>query len=351
MGTRFYRALFTDGDSKLNVGNDTRDLFMKGTGMAPTVSTLDSMANEAIRDVREGVHAFEFLLEKNEMASATKRLAESFTIGEFMPEIRTLQREKKRKALAFSQKSYQLISALEVKDYGAAEKLLTEISETAHDFDGSKPKAAIDTAQRTSILHLQSARNAAMSGDRQALQTELQAAMEIWPLNPAAVEMSKTIFDQGNVQQRALGDFDQLLSQKNYRQIFDDKARYLAASASYPDRAKQLQDVLEKMQQVEMALGRAQEMSRQSNFAGAWESVERAAATMPDDSKLNQMRAELTTEAPDFVRAVRDAQSHEKNGQIGSSLGWYLKAEKIYPASDFAREGIDRLKKQILPEE
>ena len=92
-------------------------------------------------------------------------------------------------------------------------------------------------------------------------------------------------------------------------------------------------------------------MRRQSNYAGAGESVERAAVTMPDDSKLNQMRAELTTEAPDFVRAVRDAQAHEKSGEIGSSLAWFLKAEKIYPASDFAREGIDRLKKQILPEE
>jgi tetratricopeptide (TPR) repeat protein len=285
------------------------------------------------------------------MASASKRLGEAFTIGEYMPEIRTLPREKKRKALAFTQKSFQLISALEVKDYGAAEKLLAEIAEVAHDFDGSKPRAAIDTARRTSDLRLQAARNAAISGDRQTLQTELQAAMEIWPLNPAAVEMSKQIFDQGNVQQRALGDFDQLLSQKNFRQIFDDKGRYLAASSQFPERAKQLQDVLEKMQQVEGALMRAQEMSKQSNYAGAWESVERVAATMPDDSKLNQMRADLTTRAPDFVRAVRDAQEHERNGQVGSSLAWFLKAQKLYPASEFAKEGVERLKRQILPEE
>jgi tetratricopeptide (TPR) repeat protein len=351
MGTRFYRALFSDGDSKLNVGNETRDLFSRSAGMPPTVSTLDAMANEAIRDVREGVSAYEFLLEKNEMASASKRLGEAFTIGEYMPEIRTLPREKKRKALAFTQKAFQLISALEVKDYGAAEKLLAEIAEVAHDFDASKPRAAIDTARRTSDLRLQSARNAAISGDRATLQTELQAAMEIWPLNPTAQEMSKMIFDQGNVQQRALGDFDQLLTQKNFRQIFDDKGRYLAASSQFPERAKQLQDVLEKMQQVEGALMRAQEMSKQSNYAGAWESVERVATTMPDDSKLNQMRADLTTRAPDFVRAVRDAQEHERNGQVGSSLAWYLKAQKLYPASEFAKDGVERLKRQILQEE
>src|SRR5260370_40570838 len=97
MATRFYRALFSDGDSKLNVGNDTRDLFTRSAGMPPTVSTLDSMANEAMRDVREGVRAFDFLLDKDEMQSATKRLAESFTMGEYLPEIRTLPRVQKRR--------------------------------------------------------------------------------------------------------------------------------------------------------------------------------------------------------------------------------------------------------------
>ena len=51
--------------------------------MPPTVGTLDSMANEALRDVREGVKAYEFLLQNNELESATKRLAEAFTVGEY----------------------------------------------------------------------------------------------------------------------------------------------------------------------------------------------------------------------------------------------------------------------------
>jgi hypothetical protein len=351
MATRFYRAIFSDGDSKLNVGNETRDLFARSAGMPPTVSTLDSMANEAIRDVREGVRAFEFLLENNEMASATKRLAEAFTIGEHLPEIRTLPREKKRKALAFSQKSYQLISAIEVKDYALAEKLVAEMKETARDFDASKPTAAIETAKALVGPMLLRARNAALNADVVSLEKEIRAATEIWPRNPELVEMSKMIADQGNVQQRALLDFDQLLSQKNYRQIFTDSGRYIAASAQNPSREKQLREVMEKMQLVEGALLRAQEMSRQSNYAGAWESVEKVAADVPDDSKLNQVRADLTTRAPDFVRALRDAQEHERKGYVGSSIAWFLKAKKIYPASDLAREGIDRLKKQIVPEE
>jgi hypothetical protein len=317
--------------------------------MAPTVTTLDSLANEAVRDVREGVKAFEYLLEKNELESATKRLAEAFTVGEFMPEIRTLPREKKRQTLEFEQKSNQLLSALQVKDYTLAEKLVKDLGVTAKDFDNSKPMAAIETARTVSGLHLAKARNAALSGDKQTLEQELTQAAEIWPRNPALADVSKMIFDQGDLVQRALTDLDQLLSQKNYRQIYDNSARYIAASAQYPDRQKQLNEVMESMKSIEGAILRAQEMSRQSNYAGAWESVEKVATTYPDDSKLNQMRADLTTQAADFVRTLRGAEDLEKKDQLGSSLAWYLKAQKLYPASDYARDGIDRLTKQILP--
>ncbi|MDP9292539.1 MAG: hypothetical protein M3O82_09275 [Verrucomicrobiota bacterium] len=68
-----------------------------------------------------------------------------------------------------------------------------------------------------------------------------------------------------------------------------------------------------------------------------------------DDSKLNQVRANLTTEAADFVRTLRTAEQLEQKDQTGSGLAWYLKAQKIYPASEFARDGIDRLVKKIMP--
>ncbi len=351
MASRFYRALFTDGDSKLNLGKDATELFARSSGQPPTVSVLDSLANEAVRDVREGIRAFEFLLEKSELDSATKRLAEAFTVGEFMPEIRTLPREKKRRVVDFSHKGFQLISALDVKDYTLAETLVKELAVIAKDFDSSKPTAAIETARQLASFQIAKARNAAIGGDRPALEAALTAATEAWPRNPELTEVSKLIFSQGDVQQKAVIDFDQLLSQKNYRQIYTDSGRFIAALATYPDRQKQLQEVLEHMKSIETALLRADEMARQSNYAGAWESVEKAFAQFPDDTRLNQQRASLTTQAADFVRTVRAAQDLEKQEQIGSSLAWYLKAQKLYPQSEFAGEAIGRLVKRVLPQE
>ena len=350
MGTRFYRAIFADGDAKLSLSKETKELFTKNVGFSPTISTIDAMANEAIRDVREGVKAFEFLVENRELESGTKRLAEAMTVGEYMPEIRTLPRTKKRLALDFTQKANQLQGAMEAKDYATAETLMAGLSKTAKDFDGTQAKALIESSRRGAKLHLLTARNAAQTNDQKTLKESLTAATELWPMNPDLAQFSEKIFDQGDVQLRALNDFDALVGQKNYRQIFDDQARFIAAISLHPERKPKLQEVLQNIQTIEAALLRAQEMKRQSNFAGAWESVEKIASDFPEDTKLNQMRADLTSLAADFVRTVRTAQELEKKEQVGSSLAWFLKAQKIYPASDFATDGVGRLKKRILPE-
>jgi hypothetical protein len=349
IGTRFYRDIFSSGESKLEIGTDTKDLFAKSSGMPPTVGTLDSFAHEAIRDVRESIQSFHFLLQKEELASASKRLAEAFSVGEFMPEVRTLPREEKRKVLEFSQKNYQLISAIEVKDYDLAAKLVKELNGIAKDFDDSKPLAAIETARTVSAMHLAKARNAAVSGDRATLESELKAATEIWPRNPALAEVSGLIFSQADVQQKALVDLDQLISQHNARQIYNDKLRFIAASALYPERQAQLKKILDQMQVIETAIIQAGEIEKRGDYAGAWETIEKVYKENPDDSKLNQLRANLTTEAADFVRTLRTAQQLEEKDEVGSSLAWYLKAQKIYPASDFAQEGINRLVKKVLP--
>jgi hypothetical protein len=350
IGTRFFRSIFAEGDGQLRIGEDAKNLFAKTSGLPPTMGTIDSLANEIIRDVREGVLAFKFLLQQNELESATKRLTETFMIGEYLPDVRTLERDDKRRALAFVQRSNQLISAIEVKDYALAEKLVAELSQTAKDFDVSKPMAAIETAKQVSAMHIAKARNAAVSGDKETLEAELKAATEIWPRNPALSEVSKMIFSQADVQSRALVDFDQLLSQKNYRQILDDKMRFIAATAMYPQKQEQLRKVLEDMQAIETSIIQAQEIEKRGDYAGAWESAEKAFRNFPDDNKLNQIRANLTTKAADFAHAIRQAEELEQKNQPGSSLAWYLKAQSEYPASEFARQGVDRLTKEILPD-
>ena len=318
--------------------------------LVSSLSQIDSLANEAIRDINEGIEAYKFLLEQGELQSATERLAETFALGEYMPSVRLLPREAKRRALEYSQKTNELLAALEVNDLTRAEKLLNEIESMAKDFDTSKPLAKIETAKTISSMHLAKARNAAVSGDKAAMEAELRSAAEIWPHNPALAEVGNTIFTQSDVQQQAMNDFDRLLSQKNHRQIYNDKLRFIAAAAMYPEKQQQLNEVLQGMAAVEGAILKAKEIAGRGDPAGAWESVEAAQKEFPDDTELNQLRASLTTQAADFVQTLAKAEALEKQNQPGPSLAWYLQARKKNPASTFARAGIDRLSAKVLPD-
>ena len=315
-----------------------------------SLSQIDALANEAIRDINEGVDAYKFLLGKGEMKSATERLAETFAMGEFMPSVRLLSRDDKRQALHFTQKSNQLLACLEVNDLSGAEKLVAEMQALYSDFDASKPLAKIETAKAMSQMHLAKARNAASSGNATNMEAELMEAGHIWPRNPALAAVGGKLLIQSGVQQKAASDFDQLVRQKNFRQIYEDRNRYMVAVILFPEKQVQLQKILEDMAQIEGVILRAQETEKRGDPIGAWEGVEIAAKKFPADNKLNQIRAELTTKASLFVYTYKQGEEKENTSQFGSALALYLTALKLYPPSDLAKNGVQRICQQFLPD-
>lgn len=318
--------------------------------LVSSLSQIDSLANEAIRDINEGVEAYKFLLEQGELNSATERLAETFALGEFMPSVRLLSREDKRRALKFTQMKNELLAALEVNDLTRAEKLVNDLTAAAADFDASKPLAKIETAKTISAMHLAKAKNAAVSGDRTAMEAELRAATEIWPRNPALAEVGQNIFKQTDVQQQALNELDQLIEQQDHRAIYRQSAKFIAAAALYPDRQEKLGAILAQMTEIETALQRAREIQQRGDAAGAWESIQEAAAKYPDDTELNRLRADLASGgAATFVRALNKGDEMQSRGDYGAALAWFLDAHQQYPPSKFAQQRIDSVAALILP--
>ncbi|MGF1677858.1 MAG: hypothetical protein ACFCUX_01545 [Candidatus Methylacidiphilales bacterium] len=349
LAIRFYQSIFTDGDSKLRVGGEMEKTFTETTGAPPTLAVIESLAQQAVSDVEKGVEAFGFLLDKKELNGATERLMEAFAIGQYLPVVRSLPREQKRRVLEYQQHRNRLLSALEVRDYGQAEELIQKLESMAGDFDSSKAQAVVQTAKTVSAMHLVKARASATSGDRTLLESELKAAAEIWPRNPALAEFTKEIFTQADAQQQAINELDRLIQTKNYREIFNNQMRYIAAVALYPEKQESLKTILEEMHHLQGTMMRAEELSSRGDHAGGWECLEMVIERFTYDREINQLRAELTTRASDFVRHLRRAQELEKDGQVGSSLAWYLNAQKIYPMSLLAREGIDRVVAHMVP--
>jgi tetratricopeptide (TPR) repeat protein len=263
-------------------------------------------------------------------------------IGEYLPRVRRVPGEKKFMVLDFTRDGNQLISCMEMKDYTKAEELVTKLLRLAKDFDASKPLAAINTAKTVSEMQLNKAKAALMQSDQKAATDALTAAVQTWPTNPRLKEFNEMTGKVADVKTQAVMDFDKLLGQKNYRQIFNDQGRYSAAVMDDTKRQQELAEVLTKMNKLLVISSGANSLLQQGNTAGAWETVEKAHEEFPEDAELSRMRSDLSVRASEFVSALQKAKQHEERQQIGSALAWYLKARTQYPPSSFASEGVNR---------
>lgn len=356
MASRFYHQIWRDGDNKLNIDkkSEISKLFSESLGTSPTVSALDALASEAIRDVNQGVEAYNFLADKSELQSAAKRLSEAYAVGEFMPSIRTLPRDKKRKVLEFVRESYKLIAALDVKDYTAAKELTEKLKKSSGDFDPTKAEAAIATYTRVSDMHINAAKLAASQSDNEKAAIEIQKAMEVWPQNPKLAEFDKLV-EAGGGMAVAKNDFDRLLNEQNYREIFRRQYEIAPAIAGDAAREDAFKQIITNLTRIEGAIGKAKEFSKMDQHVAAWEQLAALRKEFPDDPKLGEALEQLLSkeeEVATFTQALNKARDFEerKDKQVGSALSWYLKARSIYPRSEMAEAGIQRMLEDILPE-
>lgn len=352
IGTRFYRAIFDDGDSRLNLADSASNPFSGKTGSPPSVSVLESLASESISDVQAAIAAFRLHVERRELRGATEKLREALLVGEFLPELRTIPLELKRRVLGFFQKSLQLQAALDARNYSLAEQLIESgegLQNLASDFDASKAQGQIQAAQQAVNLAIQKARSAMQSGDREGFEKALTEAAEAWPNHSELASLSTDGFRRAEDRAVTLKEFDDLIARKNYQRIGEQSGRFLAVMQSAPaDKQAQLREALERVKSVENALGMAARMNEQGNPAGAWETVYLNGKTLPEEPRLSVAAADYASRAAAFVGAIQTAQKFRDESLLAPSLAWYLKARKIYPDSTLVRESLESLSRSLL---
>ena len=355
MASRFYNQIWKDGDSALHIdkNSDVSKMFSESIGVNPTVSTLDSVANEAIQDVNKAIEAVNFLLERDELHTAQKRLLEVFYIGEYLAPVATLELEKKRRIQLYVRGLFELFDAMQAKNYNQARELVTKLKDTAKDFPSAKAESAITGYTFASDMAIQGAKAALLAGDQAKAKEEVQSAAEIWPTNPKLKEFSD-LLDKSGAIVVARNDFDRLLREENFREIF--KRQYEFAPAVQGDSIKvdALRQVVTNIATIDGAIVLARKVDSSGNSFGAWEALYelRSQQEYSKDPKLGEEIETLTPKVSTFVNALQKAKTFEdaKRDQTGSSIAWYLKALQIYPASEMAEEGFQRLLDRVLPE-
>jgi tetratricopeptide (TPR) repeat protein len=349
MACRIYRVLFGASDQTivLDKNSAAAKSITQGTGQSPTISMLDAMANEAIRDVDEGVKSFSYLVSQHDLDSASNRLAEAFASGEYLARIRTLPRKEKQPVATFVRDSNQLIAAMESRDFKTAGTLIVKLKQSANDFDGIKAQSKIDEAGIAANLLIDKAKMASLQGKGEDAATDLEKARSIWPTNPALSEF-RGLFERGGLQATSLKELETLLNQKNYRLILADQAKYSAAVNGLPELEQKLAEVLSKVRQLDLAITQSDQLADAGDPHGAWEILQKASAEAPADNEINRRLATLSGRASDLAGSIGKAQRLEKTGEFGPALTWFLKARATYPMSQLAREGIDRLSASIM---
>jgi len=348
IANQFYRYIFSDQDTTLEGAEALKSQIFGELDVKMTTSTIDAVAKEAIADVDEGIKAVKFLLDRGEVHSASQRLMETFYLGEYLPPVKMLPVEEKRRVLTYLRDLSKLANALEARSFGRADSVLSEIMGYANDFDPGRPEAFIQTSRQMSDFAVQKALVAAKRDDMAAVEEALDEAVKLWPTNPAIQDFSRTMLERTDVVDVATSDFDRYLRQNDFRAIFNDRFRFAAALADDEERNEQFLDIMKRMETIEAAMSQARELARIENDFGAWEVLERAYRDYPDDQDLNRMRGDYAVRASEFAFAVSQAEDAMEDDHIAEALNAYLDAAELYPASYFAQVGREAAVDGIL---
>lgn len=353
MASRFYNQIWKDGDTALHLekNSDISRMFTESVGVSPTVASLDSLASEAIQEVTKAVEAFEFLVEQGELHTASKRLMEAYLIGEYLSPITTLERSKKRKVQLYVRKLYELYGVMQARDYTKAKPLVAELREMATDFPSAKADSAIAGYTLASDLSIEKAKTHVLSGENDKASEEIAAAAELWPTNPKLEEF-KSLVSKSSKIIVLRNDFDRLVSEQNFREIFRQKGPFAAALGEDQERSEILNTVVENIVQIDSTIRTAEELARRGNEFAAWEKLYtlRQQEEFSKDPELGREIEDLTASVSTFVNALKKASRFEERDQTGSAMTWYLRARQIFPGSDLAEEGFQRVLDEYLPE-
>ncbi len=353
IGCCVYNIIFNDGDNKLKLekGSDASKLFGETVGMPPTISTIESLSNEAIGDSYRSIQAVQNLIKTNRLTAANKRLSEAFYIGEYLEPVRTFPFEDKQRLLSYIDNMRALKGAMEGRDFTTAKEYVEKLKKQSDDFNPSIVSPLIETAMQASNLHLMNAQQAMLTKNDERAQSEIKQAMSIWPLNPKLNDLYTSAANAADIVV-AKKDFERLLREENYRQIFRDQYRFapsIAGDARLEDAFKQ---IITNITKIETAMGKAEEFAKMGQPYAAWEELRlmHDQKVFSKDPELGNAIVRLSPKVSELAVALETAQSLEGRGEIGSALAWYLKARNVYPGSKYAREGIDRLMGKIFPE-
>ena len=313
-----------------------------------TMTEIEMISQEAIDQCNRYLSAVNGHLAQSELDNAYQRLQEAFSAGENLACVRSFPRDSKQALWKYKKAVKEARAGLASKDLSKAKTAMDQLGQMTTDNPFSKEESEIGNIKTISAMHLAKAKEAAIRGDRDTMNKELEEAAKIWPQNPALAESSAKMLDQLNQQVQGKEDLKKLLEQKNFKYIMDEKAKFLAVAADDPALLEKLKNVLEQQGKALSWKARVEELLKRNDPYGAWEEAEKGIIDHPESNDLMKLRSDAAVKCPEFVDKIEKARIAIGRQDPTAALAAYLTARQIYPQSSLSREGIDSLSKQLL---
>ncbi len=350
ISSAFYRIIFRGTAQTLEVGQSEMEAFFPDTELVPSIESIEFLAREAIADVGAGMGAVENAFAEGRLINALQRLQESFFLGEHLQPVQRFDYAKRQTLLDVYRRMEETRKLADLRDYDAVEESALELRELARDFRGSEVFSAVRSIKRVSNLSLFSARQALSTGDMDRAEAALSRASAAWPLNPALEDFTDQIASQVDVSTQAVRFFDEAYERGDYRRIFDRRNEVAPGLYRDPERSELLKEVIDKIARIDMLLAQSKEMVAQNNPYAAWEMLALAGRIDSNDVALNREKATLAPRVAAFVGVLEAAGREESEGRHAVSLSRYLEVRELYPASQLARQGIERVGRLLMDE-
>lgn len=339
----FYRHIYRGNAQELQVGREQIKDLVQVSNFTPTADALEMIAIDARKDIADGMAAVETLYDKGDRYAALERLLETFLIGEqdvalavFSPEKREVLRKIYKDAITIKELA-------DSKDWGGVEEVVNEISKLAADFPSREVLSKVKTAQTASNMALLAAKQAAALGAADDIKKNIEKAALLWPLNPGIQAFNDELLGLTKGISTYVKKFDENVERGNFRDIMDEAPEYGIAFKNDSERAKKLREIVVKISQIDSLIAQAAEFERQKSPYFAWDILENASRIDSADPVLARAIARLAPEVSDYVKALNRAKDAENKKEFAAALNYYLAAQKIFPASQACRMGIERV--------
>lgn len=351
LANAFYRQIYRASHQQVQVGaKELKELFPV-SNFVPSLEAIDSIAREAIADVRIGLRAYDQLDTTGERYAAFERLQETYFLGEYEPDVIRLDFAKKRRYVDLVRDVRDLQKFGDERDLEAAEETLARISANAKDFPAARIRSKIRTAKQASNMEVLAAKQVALVSGKDGadkVTEHLAAAGKIWPLNPSIANFATEMTGRANLVSQLMPEFDRLYDGGRMREIFNRKDEFAVALIQDKPRLEKLSAVVNKIGKIELMLSQVDMLSEQGNRYLAWDVLSEAGKTDPTDTKVAGLRAKLAPAVANYAKLIEDGTRAENEGRFAPAIAAYLAAQDINSASPLCQKALERASQALL---